>query len=74
MIKNERGLVSQRILSKHKKTISDLELRILNIEKSNKINNIQIDNLNSKINNNKVEILKSIKILNNIIQEPNKLL
>jgi hypothetical protein len=85
MIKNERGLVSQRILSKHKKTISDLELRILNIEISNKINsdkmeksihfnNIQIDNLNSKINNNKAEILKSIKLLNNIIQEPSKFL
>jgi hypothetical protein len=83
MIKNERGLVSQRILSKHKKTISDLELRILDIQKLNKINldkqaeitnhnNIQINNLNSKITNDKNNISKVIKILNNILDGGNK--
>ena len=78
MIKNERGLVSQRILSNNKKIISDLELRILNIQKLNKINldkqaeiinhnNIEINNLNSKITNNKKQILEAITILNNVI-------
>ena len=85
MIKNERGLVSQRILSNNKKIISDLELKILDIRKLNKINsdkqsetisfnNIQINNLNKKIINNKNEILKSVKILNSILGEENKLI
>jgi hypothetical protein len=60
MIKNERGLVSQRILnkhkkeiSKHKKTISDLELKI------SKMSQDEVDNKN--------EMSKAIKILNNVI-------
>jgi hypothetical protein len=53
MIKNERGLVSQRILNKHKKTISDLELKI------SKMSQDEVDNKN--------EISNAIKILNNVI-------
>jgi len=67
MIKNERGLVSYRrfnkIIFEYEKIMSDLtkQSEIINH------NNIEINNLNNKITNNKKQILEAITILNNVI-------
>jgi hypothetical protein len=81
MIKNERGLVSQRILNKHKKTISDLELKISKKLQNEVDNKKTISDLELKISkklqnevDNKNEISKAIKILSNVILTKNSLI
>jgi hypothetical protein len=82
MIKNERGLISKRIFDKaileKENIISDLKLKMHDekLEKENIISDLKlkISKMSQSETNNKNEILKSIKILSNILQETNRLI